>query len=143
MSIRNQYKQSGYVLMITLIFVLVLSLLVVAMTEATITAIKSETGMQQYQQLFYRAESGVLQMEQRLLGRYISLPSSSIALQTDVEHVDIDSCGNKIVDIVAMATWRSERFVLRSREIFARVPLAKKCRKIPLQKRLWWEENIQ
>lgn len=143
MQIRNskQWMQSGYVLMITLIFVLFLSLLIVSQTDMIVISLKSEATTKQYQALFYRAESGVIQTEKHLLGKDILLPPSSIIVNTHLENVNIDSCGNKTLDIVSVAAWHLKRFVLRSREIFARVPIAKSCKKNPPIQRLWWKEN--
>ncbi len=134
-------SQSGYALFTTLVFIFVITLMIVSQSNNLITAKRSVADMQQYQQLFIRANDGVVQLEHKILGSAFDLSKTDISLQTKIISQKTDHCGNQIIDIKSYASKGYRKLILRVRDIFARVPVIKGCKPLPRFERIWWREG--
>ena len=130
----------GYIIITTLIFLFVITLLVVSAADNIILNNKMQSNMQQYTAVFARAELGLQQTVLAFEGESINLPNSPITLQTSRSIVKIDACGNQTVDFQSIAHNAFSTVVLKCQDIFAKVPTAKNCEKIPPYQVVWWSE---
>lgn len=128
------YSHNGFALPITLIFLFVMTLIVIAQTELSVSETKTQLRMQYHDVIFYRAEAGLIQAEENLLGISVTLPDSPISLKTTIQQQDADFFEKKLIDIDSVAFWNGQRVELRSRDIFVRVPK-------PAYQRLFWQEG--
>ena len=132
-------NQNGSTLIITLIFLFVLTLLAVSDSQDVIVNNKMQSAMQQDFLVFARAESGMQQMVFALQGISFELPDSPITLHTTAKQIKIDRCGNQTITIQSIAQDNHDKVVLNSLDIFAKVPKRKKCKKIPAHQVVWWK----
>ncbi|MCX7120910.1 MAG: hypothetical protein NTZ67_03945 [Gammaproteobacteria bacterium] len=131
-------SDNGFVLMITLLFIFVMTVILIAGTQDIILENKMQNSTQESAQLFSRAELGVQQKILALEGVSISLPDSAIALQVKAKIIDTDDCDNQTIDIRSVAKNSFSHVVLNSRGIFAKVPREKHCKNRPAYHVLWW-----
>lgn len=132
-------KNSGSTLIITLIFLFILTVMVASDTADLIINTKMQSAMQQYFLIFARAEAGVQEMVSAIMGTPIDLPDSPISLNATAKIIKTDHCGNQTVLIQSIAQSREKKIILNSLHIFARVPKLKKCKKIVAHQVIWWE----
>ena len=130
-------KQRGSVLMVVLIFLFVLTAIIASNSQCLIVNQKMQHAIQNEFLVLLRAEAGIQQTISQLEGRSFSLPASPITLNTRSQTIAIDQCGNKTVEITAVAEDDFGKVVLNSRDIFARVPREKNCPDIPLHRCVW------
>ncbi|MCX7124757.1 MAG: pilus assembly PilX N-terminal domain-containing protein [Gammaproteobacteria bacterium] len=133
-------NERGFVLMITLLFIFVLTLLAISGSQDIILENKMQNNMQQELAVFAYAELGMQQQVLQLQGESMTLPNSSISLKTTSKIIDTDSCDNQTIDIQSIAQNSISTVVLNSRAIFAKVPRDKGCKKIPAYRVVWWSE---
>lgn len=134
-------SQAGFILIIVLVFLFVITLFSVSGSEKIIMDYKMQAQMQRELKLFLRAEAGRRQVIFQLKGQPIALPDSPVMLKTVVKNVSTDACGNETVAIQSTASFSTDRVILNSEDIFAKVPTALGCRTIPLHQCLWWSVN--
>ena len=128
----------GFVLMVVLIFLFVMTLISVTDARDIILQNKMESMMQNRMLVFARAELGMQQMIFYLQKKSMTLPDSPIALSASKKLIDIDRCGNKTIDMTSIAQMGLSTVILNSRGIFAKVPREKDCKKFPRYRSLWW-----
>lgn len=133
-------NERGFVLMITLLFIFVLTLLAISGSQDIILENKMQNNMQQELAVFAYAELGMQQQVLQLQGESMTLPNSSISLKTTSKIIDADSCNNQTIDIQSIAQNSISTVVLNNRTIFAKVPRDKGCKKIPAYRVVWWSE---
>lgn len=133
-------QQNGFILFITLLFLFVLTLFAIAGSQDIILENKMQSNGQNHFAVFARAELGLEQAVLLLEGNPITLPDSSISLTVTTTAVATDDCGNQTIDIQSTAKNNVSTVVLNSRNIFAKVPRQKGCKKIPLHQIVWWKE---
>jgi len=131
---------NGFVLMITLIFIFVMTILIIAGSQDIILENKMQNNSQQFLLVFDRAEWGMEQKILALQGHAMTLPDSSVSLRVNAKTIETDDCDNKMIDIQSNAKNSFSRVVLNSRGIFAKVPREKNCKKVPAYRMLWWTE---
>ncbi|EKD77347.1 MAG: hypothetical protein ACD_42C00367G0001 [uncultured bacterium] len=124
--------------MITLIFLFIMTLLCVMDSDEVIINTKMQAAMQRDFMVFSRAQMGIEQIRLAMQGEKMILPDSPILLKTTIQLIKTDRCGNQTVNIESEAHDQFETVVLNSRDIFATVPIQKKCRKISPHQVLWW-----
>ena len=134
-------QHDGYVLFVTLLFLFILTLIVVSGSQDLILENKMQSNMQNQLAVFSRAELGLRQAILAQEGDSISLPDSSIALTVTTNTISVDDCGNQTIDFQAIAKNAISTVVLNSRDIFAKVPRQKRCRKIPAHHNVWWNSE--
>jgi Tfp pilus assembly protein PilX len=131
--------QPGFVLIITLLFILVLTILAISGGQHIILENKMQSNVQQTSAVFARAELGMAQKVLLLQGKSMTLPDSPISLKVTSTVIDIDDCDNQTIDMQSKASNHFSTVVLNSRDIFAKVPHEKNCKKIPAHRVLWWD----
>ena len=132
-------KQHGFILFIVLLFLFVLTLIAVSGSQDIILENKMQNNMQNTSLVFARAELGLQQAVLAIEGDPISLPDSPISLNVTTKLISMDDCDNQTIDIYSTAKDTLSTVVLNSRNIFAKVPREKGCKKIPVHQTLWWE----
>ena len=132
-------KQHGFILFIVLLFLFVLTLIAVSGSQDIILENKMQNNMQNTSLVFARAELGLQQAVLAIEGDPISLPDSPISLNVTTKLISTDDCDNQTIDIYSTAKDTLSTVVLNSRNIFAKVPREKGCKKIPVHQTLWWE----
>jgi Tfp pilus assembly protein PilX len=138
MQVSGLKNSNGAVLISVLVFLFVLTLMMVSNSQDVIINQKMQNAMRHDFAVFLRAEAGMQQAILSLQGESVDLPDSPIVLRTTVQKIKIDRCGNQIVEILSIAQDDHDKVMLNSRDIFARVPVAKHCQKIPVHRCLWW-----
>lgn len=138
---RANHIQSGFILLITLIFLFVLTLITISGSQDIILENKMQNAMQNNALVFARAELGMQQAVLAIEGDPIVLPDSPISLNVITKIISTDDCGNQTIDIQSTAKNLFSNVVLNSRNIFARVPKEKGCKKIPMHQTLWWKDS--
>ena len=128
---KNQY---GTVLIVTLIFLFVLTLLVSSTTEETILEAKMESLLELNQVILNTAESGVIQSECHLLNHHIELPDTFILLKTSIQLEKVDLNDNKTFLIQSLASYASHQVLLKVRDNLIKMPK-------PTLHRITWEEQ--
>lgn len=131
-------NNNGAILIIVLVFLLVLTMMMLSNSQDVIVNQKMQNAMWHDNAVFLRAASGMQQTILSLQGESVDLPDSPISLRISVKKIKLDRCGNQIVEIVSTAQDDQDKVMLNSRDIFARVPVAKHCQKIPAHRCLWW-----
>lgn len=131
-------NNNGAILIIVLIFLFVLTVMMVSNSQDVIANQKMQNAMQHDDAVFLRAEAGMQQTILSVQGESVDLPDSPISLQTSFKKIKVDRCGNQTGKIMSIAQDEREKVILNSRDIFARVPVAKHCRKIPAHQCVWW-----
>lgn len=131
-------NNNGAILIIVLIFLFVLTLILVSNSQDVIVNQKMQNAMRHDDAVFLRAEAGMRQVILSLQGESVDLPDSPISLQTSFKKIKVDRCGNQTGEIMSVAQDEREKVILNSRDIFARVPVAKHCQKMPVHRCLWW-----
>lgn len=131
-------NKNGAVLIIVLIFLFVLTMMMVSNSQDVIVNQKTQNAMQHDSAVFLRAEAGIQQAILSLQGESVDLADSPISVETSMKKIKVDRCGNQTVEIMSVAHDNQEKVILNSRDIFARVPVAKHCQKIPAHRCLWW-----
>lgn len=131
-------NENGAVLIIVLVFLFVLTVMMVSNSQDVIANQKMQNAMQHDDAIFLRAEAGMQQVILSLQGESVDLPDSPIALQTSVKKIKTDRCENQTVEITSIAQDDRDKVILNSRDIFAKVPVAKHCHKIPIYQCLWF-----
>lgn len=134
-------NQTGVILVVTLLFLFVLTLLVMDATQEMILEYKMQAAMDLREHIFKRAQAGIVQMEWMLRHQDFPLPNSPIALQTKYNLEKTDVCSNPIVSMQSVATHQHQQVILNVRDIFAKVPVQKNCKPIPPCQRLTWQEQ--
>ena len=134
-------KQHGFILFIVLLFLFVLTLIAVSGSQDIILENKMQNNMQNTSLVFARAELGLQQAVLAIEGDPISLPDSPISLNVTTKLISTDDCDNQTIDIYSTAKDTLSTVVLNSRNIFAKVPREKGCKKIPAHQILWWRES--
>ncbi|HLB56644.1 MAG TPA: hypothetical protein VJK30_04890 [Coxiellaceae bacterium] len=132
--------EPGFILFIVLIFLFVLTLTTISSSQDIILENKMQNNMENSFSVFARAELG---MQQAVLAQEndpIVLPDSPISLNVTSTVIAKDSCDNKIIDMQSTAKNNVSTVVLNSRNIFAKVPRQKGCKKISKHQILWWRE---
>ena len=124
--------------MITLLFIFVMTILMIAGSQDIILENKMQNNTWQASLLFERAELGLEQKILSLEGRAMTLSHSSILLQVKAKIIKMDDCDNKTIDIQSTAKNSFSQLVLNSRAIFAKVPREKNCKKVPVYGMIWW-----
>ena len=132
-------QSKGFVLPVVLLIIFITSLVVIHETESVILSIKSNAAMSSYQRLYFSAQSALFKAEQFYTGQRDKLVSKNVILRIMRQH--IDDCGNNQLVIRAVAQSGRRRIILQSRDIFARVPVEKNCKRMPRFQRLWWQET--
>ena len=136
-------NENGAVLIIVLVFLFVLTVMMVSNAQDVIANQKMQNAMQHDYVVFLRAEAGMQQTILSLQGESVDLPDSLIALQTRIKKIKVDRCGNQTVEILSIAQDDRDKVILNSRDIFARVPVAKHCHKIPIYQCLWFRKSVR
>ena len=131
-------KNKGSVLILTLLFLFIFTLIMVSDSQDVIINNKMQSAMQHDFAVFERAESGMRQMVLVLQGLSITLPNSTISLKTTAKLIKTDKCGNQTLIIQSIAHDQYDQVILNSRDIFAKVPKHRKCKKILEHQVLWW-----
>ncbi len=131
-------NKNGAVLIIVLVFLFVLTVMMVSNSQDVIVNQKMQTAMQHDVAVFLQAEAGMQQTILSMEGETVDLPDSPISLRTSVKKIKVDRCGNQTVEIKSIAQDNHEKVILNSRDIFARVPVAKHCHTIPMHQCLWF-----
>lgn len=139
MQVFGRKNNNGAVLIIVLVFLFVLTLMMASNSQDVIINQKTQNAMQHNFAVFLRAEAGMRQVILSLQGESVGLPDSAIALKTSVKKIKTDRCGNQMVEILSVAQDDHDKVMLNSGDIFARVPVAKDCQKIPVHRCLWWK----
>ena len=139
--LRGAMHCNGFVLFITLIFLFVLTLIAISGSQDIILENKMQNAMQNNALVFSRAELGMQQAVLAIEGDPIVLPDSPISLNVLTKIISTDDCGNQTIDIQSTAKNLFSRVVLNSRNIFAKVPRQKGCKKIAKHQILWWRES--
>lgn len=132
-------KERGAILIVTLIFLFILTLIVVSDTTDFILNTKMQSAMQNHFLMFARAEAGVQEMVSAIMGAPITLPDSSISLNATAKIIKTDHCGNQIIFIQSIAQNHEKKIILNSLHIFARVPKLQECEQIAAHQIIWWE----
>ena len=132
-------KAGGSILIITLIFVFVLTLLVVSGNQNSIIENKMQNNSSQLSSVFARADLGMQQAILQLENKSILLPDSPISLTVNKKIIDVDACDNQTLAFQSIAQRFNLRVVLNSVVIFAKVPHKTHCRKIPLVRVIGWK----
>ncbi|PIZ04288.1 MAG: hypothetical protein COY58_04865 [Gammaproteobacteria bacterium CG_4_10_14_0_8_um_filter_38_16] len=140
MSQFGKNKQIGMVLLLTLIFLFVLTLIAVSDSDDVIINHKMQSAIHAHLLIFMRAEWGMQKIILAHEGIFIDLPDSPIMVHAQSTVIKTDRCGNQTILIQSIGTDHAEKVVLNSLHIFARVPKLKKCKKIQLHQCLWWRE---
>ena len=130
--------QEGSVLVLVLIFLFVLTAIIVSDSQNLIINQKMQHAIKNDFLVLLRAEAGMQQAIFQSEGRSVHLTDSPIALKMQSKTITVDQCGDKTVEISAIAQDDFDKVVLNSRDIFARVPRGKNCPKIPLHRCVWW-----
>lgn len=133
--------ENGFVLFIVLLFLFILTLLAVSGSQNMILENKMQNNMQDHALVFARAELGMQQAVHAMEDDPISIPASSIKLKVQTKIISIDDCGNQTINIRSIAKDAFSTVILNSLDIFARVPRAKYCKKIPAHRVIWWRET--
>lgn len=139
--LRRVYKQTGFVLMVTLIFIFVMTFIIITGSENMILQYKMQSNMLNEMRVFAYAEFGLQKMIFTLQHKSLFLPSSSISLITSKKIISIDSCGNKTIDLHAVASNALSTVILNSRAIFAKVPPEVHCKILPAYRCVWWKKE--
>lgn len=132
-------QSKGFVLPVVLLIIFVASLVVIHETDSVILSIKSNVAMSSYQRLYFSAQSALFQAERFYMGQRVKLLSKNVTLKIMQQHTD--DCDNNHLVIRAVAQSARRRIILQSRDIFARVPVEKNCKRMPRFQRLWWQET--
>lgn len=134
-----QNKTWGFILIATLIFLFVMTLLAMSGAETMIFEHNMQSQQQRELSVLLRADAGIQQVILTKLGDTIILPPSTIILSTNKKIVSTDACGNQTWDISATAQNANVRVVLNSEDIFAKVPVSPGCKIIPTHQVLWFK----
>jgi len=132
-------KQQGAVLVTTLIFLFILTLLVMRSAAFLILQYKMQEAMELQSRVVERAEAGIIQIEQHWQNDDFTLSDSPITLTTSTQLESIDACGNRIFLIQSIARYQNQQVILNVRDRFAKVPRQKDCQPIPSCQRLVWQ----
>lgn len=133
-------SQQGFILIVVLIFLFVITLLAVSSSAHIIMDYKMQTQMQRKLVLFLRAEAGMQQVVLSEMGQTIVLPDSPISLKTSQKNINTDACGNTTVEIQSIAQSGNNHVMLNSEDIFAKVPSAPGCMTVPKHQCVWYIE---
>ena len=134
-------SQNGYMILLTLIFIFVMTLITISQINRVALVVKSVAALKTHELLYHYAEIGVMEVEQKMVGEYTVLPQSNIDVNMLVLNQMYDACGNKIVTIKSIVNGYHQKLILQVRDIFARVPIAKGCKQLPRIQRVWWREG--
>ena len=134
-------KTRGFVLIIVLFFLFVMTCVVLSGAESIIISDKVQASMQQESALFYRALAGLQQMIGAEEGVMITLPHSPIDLKTSLTKLNQDNCGNQTVLMQSIAQLGNDTVILNSEDIFAKVPKIAQCPSLPRHQCLWLSEQ--
>lgn len=141
MNHRARKKQQGTILLMTLLFLFILTWIVARDANDAILESKMQNNMTNYAAVFRRAEEGMQKMVLTQEGKKINLPSSSIALSLSSTVISTDTCGNATIHIQSIAKNNGTTVVLNSLNIFAKVPRQKGCKKIPEHHIIYWKDD--
>ena len=141
MPIKKAISSAGFIMIMTLIFMFVFSLVILTQIDQVTGEMQQEKAQIIYNKMRNRTEMGVKNYEHKMMGEAVDPVQSSLPLILNVQNKVIDACGNLTLDIVALTHWHDQQFKLRSHDIFARVPVQKNCKKMRPLKRLWWKEQ--
>lgn len=134
-------KTRGFVLIIVLFFLFVMTYVALSGAETIILSNKMQASTQQESALFYRALAGLKQMISVEEGVPVTLPYSSIDLKTSQKMLSQDHCGNQTVTMQSIAQRGNDSVILNSEDIFAKVPMIAGCPPLLRHRRLWLSEE--
>lgn len=134
-------SQNGFVLLMVLLFLFVLTLLAVSGSQHIILENKMQNNLSNHALVFARAELGMQQAVLEIEGHPMSLPASSIQLKVRTKIMSTDDCDNPSIDIQSIAKNGFSTVVLNSRDLFAKAPKLSGCKKIPKYQVVWWKET--
>lgn len=134
-------KTHGFILMMTLIFLFVLTLIAVSGNNDIILQNKMQSDAAIQGQVFAQAELGLQKKIFQLIGKSFSLPNSPIKLHVLTKKINVDACGNKTINISSVATYLFSTVNLNTLVRFAKVPRERYCKKVKAYQILWWREG--
>lgn len=132
-------KENGFILLVTLIFIFVITLIVMSGSEDIVLDEKMQNHFYRNFQLFLTAEWSVAEARSHFTGHPVAAPYSPFTVDTEPHLIQTDECGNQLVEMQTTASDAQSTVLLNSQDIFARVPIEKGCPVIPVHQTIWWQ----
>lgn len=134
-------SQGGLVLVTTLLFVFIITLLVLSIAENNILENRVRTFFQNKMVALQAAESGLFAIQRQLTGQPIVLPNGEAKLYSHTEQVAEDSCQRKIFLVTVTAIYHRVEVTLESAYLLSRTLSLPNCKTENNIIRLWWRQR--
>lgn len=138
-NIKKIKKWNGFILLVTLIFIFVTTLILMSSSNSVILDEKMQRDFYRNFQLFLSAEWSRAATESVLIGNSMTIPNNTFHVLTKTNLIQVDECGNQLIEMQTTATDNQSTVLLNSQDIFARVPNEKGCSAMPVHQTIWWK----